>query len=390
MHICQILCRISPAHLVAIALLMLMGLGCVARDPKSAFAPVVQPESQSDKAPTSGFPALDPTAALTRIGFGSCLEQEEEQPILDVIRLRDFDLFLMLGDNVYGDVSSPTDMTELREAYEKQARNHRFAALRRATPMLAVWDDHDFGLNDAGATFPGRYLAEQLFEQFWRIPEQAAGRARPGIYDAHLVGPTGRRTQILLLDTRFFRSDLRAATDENRRYDPDPDPGKTMLGDDQWRWLEAELKKPADLRLLVSSIQVIAEGHGWEAWRTLPRERDRLYEVIRRAGAENLVILSGDRHRAGIYRRDDVVGYPLYEITSSSLNSPTSSPEEPGPFRLGPSFRKENFGDLQVDWKAGTLRLEIADIGGEIVLSQSIDLKMLTNRPPSKLQAAER
>ena len=367
--------RRNPAvGLSTLALPVLITLAC---GPRSGVSPTVLPASPANETSAPELPPLDPGAALTRIGFGSCLGQDEEQPILDAVRRRDFDLFLMLGDNVYGDVSVPTEMTELREAYAKQASNLRFDGLRRATPMLAVWDDHDFGLNDAGATFPGRHLAEQLYDQFWRIPEDAASRTRPGIYDAHVVGPPGRRTQILLLDTRFFRSDLKTSADEDRRYDPDPDPGKTMLGGEQWRWLEAELRKPADLRLLVSSIQVIAEGHGWEAWRTLPRERDRLYEVIQRTGAEGLVVLSGDRHRAAIYRRDEVIGYPLYEITSSSLNLPSSLAEEPGPFRLGPSYRPENFGALEVDWAAGTLRLEVADIEGETVLSHTIDLETL-------------
>ncbi|MEM6456860.1 MAG: alkaline phosphatase D family protein [Acidobacteriota bacterium] len=325
----------------------------------------------------SSFPALDSSAALTHIGFGSCLHQDKKQPILDVVRDRDVDLFLMLGDNVYGDVSVPTEMTELRAAYAQQMRNPGFAALRRQTPMLAIWDDHDFGLNDACATFPGRAQAEVLFDRFWRIPDGAASRTRPGIYDAHVIGPPGRQVQILLLDTRFFRSNLTISADDRWRYQPDPDPSKTMLGHDQWRWLETELRKPADLRLLVSSIQVIADGHGWEAWRMLPTERDRLYNVIRRTGAAHLVILSGDRHRAGLYRRDDVIDYPLFEITSSSLNYPTTSPEEPGPHRLGPTYRQENFGTVQIDWTAGTLRLEIVDVQGKTALSQAIDVGML-------------
>lgn len=374
MSICQASRRLPIVHLSLLSLLMLGGLGC---ETGSVGKPSVLPTSPPDAASTQEFPALDPETTLTRIGFGSCLDQNHEHPILDAVRRRDFDLFLMLGDNVYGDVASPTDMTELRQAYEKQAGNPRFDALRRTTPMLATWDDHDYGLSDAGATFSGRHLAEQLFDQFWRIPPGSASRARPGIYEAHMFGPPGKRVQILLLDTRFFRSDLKKSNDEGRRYDPDPNPNKTMLGNDQWRWLEAELEKPAELRLLVSSIQVLAEGHGWEAWRTLPKERHRLYEVIQRTGAEGLVILSGDRHRAAIYRRDDVIGYPLYEITSSSLNRPSSWSEEPGPFRLGRSYPFENFGALSIDWQIGTLRLEVAGLEGGVVLRHLIHLETL-------------
>ena len=361
--------------------LLVLTLGCTSTQPGQTSEP------QATASPTATAQAATPQASdltggnvLESVGFGSCLHQDDPQPILNVVVERDFDLFLMLGDNVYGDVTSTVEMTELYQAYAQQAASESFQALWSSTPILAVWDDHDFGLNDAGSTFAGREPAERLFEQFWQIPEDAASRQWPGIYDAHLFGPPGRRVQILLLDTRYFRSDLKDSLDENRRYDPDPDPQKTMLGAEQWRWLEEQLQKPADLRLLVSSIQILAEGHGWEAWRTLPLERDRLYDALKRSGARGVIALSGDRHRAGIYRRDDVIGYPFYEITSSSLNRPSGSPEEPGPHRLGPTYRPENFGAVHIDWTAGTVQLEIADIEGQTVLSETLSIGDL--RPP--------
>lgn len=132
------------------------------------------------------------------------------------------------------------------------------------------------------------------------------------------------------------------------------------------------------MRLLVSSIQVIAEGHGWEAWRTLPAERERLYQTLRRTHARDVIVLSGDRHRAGIYRHDDALGYPLYELTSSSLNLPIASAvEEPGPYRLGPTYRPENYGALEIDWPSRRVVLEIKDLNGEMVLRQNVELSSL-------------
>ncbi|MEO1084377.1 MAG: alkaline phosphatase D family protein, partial [Acidobacteriota bacterium] len=325
-------------------------------------------------AESSGVPSLQ------RIGFGSCLHQSDPQPILDAVLERDFELFLFLGDNVYGDVTSTDDLVELREAYAAQAQADGFSKLRQQVPLLATWDDHDFGLNDAGATFAGREGAEKLFDDFWQIPADAPDAQRPGVYAAHLFGPPGRRVQILLLDTRYFRSDLdRGEVPEGHRgrYVPSEDPEKTLLGDAQWRWLEEELRRPADVRLLVSSIQILAEGHSFEAWRTLPLEREKLYSVLKKTRANGVIALSGDRHRAGLYRRDDVIGYPFFEITSSSLNRPSSSPEEPGPHRLGDSYRPENFGAIHIDWDAGTVGLEVADMAGTTVLEQSIPLDLL-------------
>jgi alkaline phosphatase D len=112
--------------------------------------------------------------------------------------------------------------------------------------------------------------------------------------------------QVILLDTRTFRSPLRP-TDERHapgkeNYVPDASPDKTMLGAAQWRWLEEVLEEPADLRLIGSSIQVAADGHGYERWGNLPGERDRLYELLAQASSTPTAIISGDRHFAAFYK----------------------------------------------------------------------------------------
>ena len=352
---------------VGLALLSLVVSSCSGTSTRAARNP-----TQSAVANAYG---LDSSSVLTRIGLGSCLHQDRSKEVLGTVVEENFDLFLFLGDNVYGDVDTPADMSPLEEAYAKQANAPELQRLLETTPTLAIWDDHDYGLNDAGADFEGRFAAEEIFEDFWNISPEAPQSSWPGTYDAVLIGPPGRRVQILLLDTRFFRSPLRP-TDEPRavgkeRYLPDPDPEKTMLGDAQWRWLENQLKEPADLRLLVSSIQILADGHGWEAWRMLPTERDRLYELLERTNANDVLLLSGDRHRAGIYRAERGLSFPLFELTSSSLNLPIDgSEEEPGPNRLGPSYREANFGSIVIDWAAQQLLMRIHDKEGAVVLEE--------------------
>ena len=324
---------------------------------------------------------------LEHVAFGSCLHQERPQPILDVIDGEGADLFLFLGDNVYGDVSDVDDPTlpELRAAYARQAASAGLNRLRASTPVLATWDDHDYGLNDAGAEFPGAAGARRLFAEFWGLDEDAFVDP-DGIYASHTIGPPGRRVQVILLDTRSFRSPLRptdARGEPGReRYLPDPDPGKTLLGARQWAWLAETLREPAELRLLVTSIQLLAEGHGWEAWHTLPTERERLFDVLAETGAEGVIVLSGDRHRAGIYRRDDVLPYPLLEVTSSALNMPVlNASEEAGPHRLGGTFTGTNYGRLDIDWAEGTVDLGIFDAGGFRVRAQRVTLAELRAGP---------
>ena len=329
-----------------------------------------------EQPPASEDASMEPV--LQRIGVGSCLRQDQAQPIFDAVLDDDFDLFVFLGDNVYGDVESE-DLRELRDAYAMQAAADGFSRLRAAgVPLAATWDDHDYGLNDGGADFFGRQEAQRIFEDFWGVPADSERASRPGVYDAVTYGPPGQRVQLILLDTRYFRSALRP-TDERgapgkERYLPDPDPAKTMLGDEQWAWLREALQEEADLRILASSIQVIADGHGFEAWRHLPAERDRLYELIRETGANGVVIVSGDRHRAGIYRHDEALDYPLVELTASSLNAPSSSGEEAGPYRLGPTYRPENYGGLTIDWASRAVTLEVRGMDGGPVLAETLDL----------------
>ena len=136
-----------------------------------------------------------------------------------------------------------------------------------------------------------------------------------------------------------------------------------MLGDAQWRWLEAQLRAPADVRLLVSSIQCVVEGHGWERWGNLPAERERLYYLLRDTGARGVLILSGDRHIGGIYRETHVsVPYPVYELTSSGVTHPWATAAEVGPNRLGPLVTVPHYGLVDIDFAARTVTLALRDV----------------------------
>lgn len=331
--------------------------------------------------------SLDPAQALTRIAFGSCHDPEREgMEILDRVAADNPDVFIYTGDNVYGDAWSwDATLPELRSAYAALAASPEFRALRAQIPMLAVWDDHDYGLNDFGRGFPFKEYAERLFLDFWSVPAEDDRRQREGIYTSSVHGPEGQRTQIILLDTRYFRSDLTPTPERGaegrERYIPSEAEDQDMLGDAQWAWLEDQLSVPADLRLIVSSIQVHADGHGWEAWRTLPQERERFYTLLEETGAEGVILMSGDRHSSGIYVREDVIGYPLYEITSSSLNmSFREENNEPGPHRIGDMYAPVNYGVIDVNWEGGSVSLEIRDADGLTVRDVAISLDDLAVR----------
>jgi alkaline phosphatase D len=336
--------------------------------------------------------AQDTPSPLTRIAFGSCADEDKPQPIWDAVLAYQPQLFLFAGDNVYGDVRHGRNVPDaeliqsLQESYAQAARVPGMAQLRSTVPHLATWDDHDYGKNDAGAEFAGRHEAQQLFLQFWNVPLSDVRHQREGVYHSQTFGPDGQRVQVILLDTRFFRSSLKPTDQRNaagrERYLPDEDPAKTMLGEAQWSWLAERLREAADVRLIVSSIQVVAEGHGWERWGNLPRERQRLYDLIRATAAGGVILLSGDRHIGGLYREATATPYPLIEITSSGINQIFPGNREAGPNRLGAVYGAPNFGTIDVDWWERTATLSLRSENGEPVRTQVVRLDELRNASP--------
>jgi len=318
---------------------------------------------------------------VTRIAFGSCFkEQRGDDRAWNALVGWEPQLFLYAGDTLYPDRDDDdAALPGLRAAYDALARNSGFAKLRAGTAVLPVWDDHDYGRNDGGADFAFRAESEALFLQRWGIDGSDPRAKRAGVYHSRIVGRPGRRIQVVMLDTRYFRSPLRI-TDERgargrERYLPDDDPEKTMLGDAQWRWLEQELARDAEFRLIVSSIQVLADGHGWEGWRQLPRERERLFDLLRAADGTPVLLLSGDRHVAGFYQQDIGLAEPLLEFTSSALNNTIPmryrrhTLAEDGPNRLGDLYGEANFGGVVFDWQRGRVLLELRDADGTLVRS---------------------
>ncbi|MEE2921113.1 MAG: alkaline phosphatase D family protein [Pseudomonadota bacterium] len=380
----RLVCGVLVAGLAACQAPGPISIPGITRAPQSAeeaLEPYYQslPDEFYPRAP-AGLPLPPSDAPLSRVLVGSCHDEEVPGDTGALMRVaaEEADLFLMLGDNVYGDrdgmasVNNQADLTELRASFAELAARSDFQAVRAAHPMMVAWDDHDYGANDAGREFPFRRLAERIHERFWGLENKDVG-AWPGTYYARSFGPEGQRTQIIMLDTRFFRSAL-TPTDAygetgKERYIPSDDPNQNMLGNDQWTWLENQLQKPADLRLIVSSIQVLpTDAHGWEAWSRLPAEQQRLYDLIRDTNAEGVVFVSGDRHTAFLYRSETALPYPVHELTASSFNvSFAETTDERDSAQIGDGFPPENYGAIGIDWEAGSVDLEIKNAAGETV-----------------------
>jgi len=344
-----------------------LGLAAAAVTPPAAavrFEPLRRPGSESP---------------LRRIAFGSCCDQDKPQPIWDAILEAKPDLFIFLGDNIYGDTR---DMSVLSAKYAQLGANPGFRRLRESTPVLATWDDHDYGENDAGSDYPMREESRRIFCDFWGEPADSPRRSRDGIYTSATVGPAGQRLQIILPDLRFNRTPMvktdmggksyeewaKSVADTRRGipgyYLPNPEHDATMLGEMQWQWLDTTLREPAELRLFASSLQVVADFPGWEAWINFGRDRQRLIDLLRHTHAEGFLCISGDTHYAELSRLDVNVPYPLWDLTSSGLTEVWPA-TPPNANRVGEVLREQNFGLIEINWDADPeINLQVCDVNG--------------------------
>jgi alkaline phosphatase D len=322
---------------------------------------------------------------------GTCNDQDLAQDHWEPMLAARPHLAILAGDNVYTDVVLHPDgklkgfeasPERVKAAYAKLGADPGWQKFRAAVPVVATWDDHDYGLNDAGAELAFKAESQAMFLDFFGAAADDPRRSRPGVYTEAWANAGNLRVQVLLLDVRSFRSPLKTVEKgvptPNGKYLEDADPEKTMLGADQWAWLEDRLRQKADVRLIVSGTQVLSEGHGYERWGNLPHERQRLVELIGTTGANGVVFVSGDRHFGEILRDDTDVPYPMWELSSSSLNKSFGGrPDEPAPLRVGPQVAGENYGIIEVDPASTRVRLALVGIDGVVATEQVVDLAAL-------------
>ena len=311
---------------------------------------------------------------ILTLGFGSCLHQDRSMAILKTIEKKELDLFMFIGDNVYGD-QEDGELDKLIRTYKQQYNNLENFLKNVSTEF--IWDDHDFGINDGGSNYRYKDRAKELFLETWKIPSNDPRRLRDGLYFDKMIKKNGLKVHLIFLDNRSFKSEWKLTDEFNKegkeRYVKDFDPEKTLLGKKQWQWLKDKLNEDSDIKIILSSLQILSLGHGWESWDKLPLERERLFNLIDESNVSNLFILSGDRHRGGFYRFKTNDNNDIYEFTSSSLNLPIPfNTEEKGPLRIGSTYRKANFGVVRIF--EDKVVMELTSNKGKVVDSLSVEI----------------
>lgn len=303
---------------------------------------------------TRTAPAPGSATAFT-LAMGSCVRYADDpvQAIWPAVLAARPDLFLWLGDNVYGETLRPET---LDREYRRQRAVPGFQPVARSVPQIAIWDDHDFGLNDSDRSSPLREQSLATFRRYWANP--AYGEGDGGIYFQQRYGAV----DLFCLDNRYWR-------DAN---DAPNGPDKTMLGRRQMEWLRDSLKASAAVFkvLACGSGWSLAKGQGGDSWAAFVHERDALFDFIRDEGIEGVVLVSGDTHvgELNVMPWSERGGYDLYDLVTSPLAQRTSdswlrrNPEQ----RVRPVyFRSSNFGWLRFEFGSRPmLRFSVVDPAG--------------------------
>jgi len=317
-----------------------------------------------------------------KVAFGSCSWENHQLPIFYEVIKQDPDLFIFLGDNIYGDTKV---MDTLKVKYDRLASKASFQHLKENVKIIATWDDHDFGWNDAGRHYPFKEASKEIFLDFFDEPKDSGRRQRDGIYTSYMNEVGGKKIQIILLDTRTFRDDLlinQDSVNEDRRYfyhldyTPHTSSDSTFLGEKQWTWLDQELQKDADVRIIGSSTQFGIEYNGYEAWVNYPHEQKRFLDLIKKNRANGVLFISGDVHYAEISKIEVPDLYPIYDVTSSGLSS-TWHFATPNVNRIEGPIMDNHFGLLTFDFgkKDKEVKMEVWDIRGNQRVEYTIPLK---------------
>ena len=316
---------------------------------------------------------IDFSKTPTKIAFGSCADQDKPQPLWTLIEKQKPDLFLFMGDNVYAKLP---EQKPISEQYKKLNQIPEFISFIQKTPIMAIWDNNDYGSQDLGADYPDKENSRKDFLIQWPYVKDSLEIGQQGIYHAKIIGGesvgkkkkkrlVGPQVQVIMLDTRWGRSPIRYnpdTTDYMKPYLPwdENDTEHQFLSTAQWEWFEEQLNKKADFRIVVSSVQLIANEHSFQKWGNFPKERQRFFDLLKKTKVKNLIVLSGDRH-IGTMAKMEIKGWgTLYDITASSINK-SKNFTETDPSYLFPVISSENYGTISFDWSKKTALIELRD-----------------------------
>jgi alkaline phosphatase D len=261
------------------------------------------------------------------------------------------DMMIWLGDNLYfreADIQSPAGMAM------RYWTDRAFPPLQKflqSTRQIAIWDDHDYGANDSDSSFVLKQSALRLFQSYWANPSYG------------LPGIPGVFTQCTLNDADFFLLDDRWYRDADAAH---LSRGKQMFGKAQMDWLKnALLSSRAHFKIIAAGGQLFNDDDAYEGWNLYPEERQDFMDWLQNNQIRGLLFLSGDRHISELMRRprphySGKHDYPLWELTSSPLNS-SPAKGDANPYRVpGTLIQARNYCSIEFLGKGAGRHLRLS------------------------------
>ena len=300
----------------------------------------------------------DTNFILNNFTFGSCYygRLSTNLTIFNAIKQHHSNLWLWLGDAAYVDEPNllyyykqthPNNWTRVEEIFNTSKSNKHYQEMISRTPVIGIWDDHDYGINDGNGLFAEKEIAKKYFLDFLDVPKQHHRRTQgKGIYATYSFGSGYKTVRLILLDVRYNKTTYFL----NRNTD--------MLGEEQWQWFENVLRDANESFIFIGSGTQILPFNRIvsEAW--YGNSRRRLFDLIGKYQKNGVILLTGDVHYAQISKTFCVlpnIGYDLYELTSSGLShflnvSYYVDKLLPNSYNYGPSYSGYNFGEVKINW----------------------------------------
>lgn len=280
---------------------------------------------------------------------------------------------LWLGDNWY---TREVDYFSNWGLHYRASRDRSlpvFQNLLKKMPQYAIWDDHDYGPNDADKSYVLKETSREVFKKYWSNPSY--GNNGQGIYTKF----TWNDADIFMLDGRWFRSN--DATPDS--IDGNPNANKKMFGDEQMEWLKNNLlvsnnNTQINFRIIAAGSQVLNSFSPYDCFRHFPVEYDELLNFLQTNNIKGVLFVTGDRHHSEIIKTTRVGTYPLYDITVSPFTSgisKTSGKEAVNPQRVGKEIDEQNYARFVFTGQGKERKLTVQFIG---LNGQQIDEWMIT------------
>lgn len=271
------------------------------------------------------------------------------------------EFMLWLGDNVYLREPDWSSRSGIYHRYTHFKSLPEIQSLWKNMHHYAIWDDHDFGPNDADRSFVGKEISLEAFQDFW------------GNYEYGINGKPGITTQFSYNDLDFFLLDNRYYRSPNNRKTGE----RFILGEEQIEWLiDALVSSKASFKIVAIGGQLLSPAAVWENHATYPEERQKIIDLIEKEGIKNVVFLNGDRHKTELTKMELANGNVLYDYTCSPLSSKAyNSSDEGNTLRVeGTHVSTQNFGIIELEgpFKERQLLLKNYDANGKLMWEHKI------------------